>query len=151
MSDGMRLFRASLREAIAVSLDYKPESAPSPSDLRLNEQLLNLFLPSNEPGSRLRRAIIMTLTNGHWWARGRIVHHCVGPHCCTGYDNCLQKISTFSSQQWQGQCRRCGHKLGGSVPSQQYNGWGCCRPSMGCLQMWYVAGLGWMSLRHLWI
>ena len=49
MLDGMLLFRSSLRQVIAASLDYKPGSVPSPRDLRLNEQLLSMFLPGDEP------------------------------------------------------------------------------------------------------
>jgi len=94
-SDGMRTFRAALREVLSARLCYRRGSAPSRRYFLQNRQLLDLFLPPKDATSRLRRAVIMALANGDWLTRGAVVHHCVGPMCCENREACLQKFTTF--------------------------------------------------------
>lgn len=94
-SDGMRSFRAVLRRVIRETLDFRAESQPALRVLRQNGRLLDLFLPSVDATSRLRRAVIMMLANGDWQVQGSLVHHCIGPQCCANRETCIEKFSSL--------------------------------------------------------
>ena len=94
-SDGMRSFRAALRQTIADWLDYRDGSPPSLREYRQNTELLDLFMAPKSPATKLRRAIILTLANGDWSRNGTLTHNCVGRACCRNKEHCLQKFQTF--------------------------------------------------------
>ena len=91
--DSMRSFRAALREVLESCVSYRERSAPSSSDLKHNVACLDLFMPPTTATVRFRRALILSLANGPWQLRGKVVHNCAG--CCSNRGDCVRKFNTF--------------------------------------------------------
>ena len=92
LGDTMRSFRLALRRVLDDKLVFRPNSAPSEQTLRNNRARLDLFLQPATPLSRLRRAIILSMTNGDWGDPHFVVHYCSG--CCADRKDCLRKLQT---------------------------------------------------------
>ncbi|CAK0800152.1 unnamed protein product [Prorocentrum cordatum] len=67
--DGMRSFRAALRQELQDTLQYRCDMRPSPVDVARSTKCLDLFLSETSAHRRLRRVVILSLANGDWAKR----------------------------------------------------------------------------------
>ncbi|CAK0902123.1 unnamed protein product, partial [Prorocentrum cordatum] len=64
--DGMRSFRAALRQELQDTLQYRCDMWPSPADVARNTKCLDLFLSETSAHRRLRRVVILSLATRDW-------------------------------------------------------------------------------------
>ena len=89
----MTLFRNCAREVVRKQFRYRRGAVPAAHRTRLRS-LLAVFAGGADKWSRLVRVVLEALCTGD--VTGWVVEHiCVGPQCCLGEEECLDKFPTY--------------------------------------------------------
>lgn len=93
-ANSMRMFRESLRLALAARLQWK-RRRPKTANVKHNMFMLRLCIGGDSKTEQLRIKIISMLFNGRWDRTDVVEHDCAGPECCASQAECLQKMLTI--------------------------------------------------------